>query len=64
MLKLDKTINMTLRMTKIKGEVIKEVLEAEECEVAVDLFWQDLITEKFNIKSDITEYVEDTGGPG
>lgn len=65
MIKPDQTINMTLRMTK-KAKIAEEieVVTAKECELAVGLFWEDIDTGEFNIKSDITEYIEYVAGPG
>jgi len=57
MTKPDQTINMTLRMAKVARAV--EVETTEECKVVVDgLFWQDAVTDEFDVSEDITEYVE------
>jgi hypothetical protein len=64
MIKPDQTVNMTLRMTK-KAKAVEEIAIVEECKLAVsDLFWQDVDTGEFNIKPDITEYIEYATGPG
>lgn len=53
--------NMTFRMTKL-GE---RPVECPECVVSVEgLYWQDEVTEEFDISADITEYNEHTGEGG
>ena len=57
MTKPDQLVDMTLRMAKVARAV--EVETTEECEVVVDgLFWQDVVTDEFDVSEDTTEYVE------
>ena len=55
----DETVKMSIRMSKL-SVVRSEELVPTECIVApTGLFWQDEITEEFDVAEDLTEYVEE-----